>query len=90
MMPIQQLLHRIQHDAKFAHGEFTLGCFDRIEGRIVPVPLSEVEFVASERMLRFVDADGRLHRIPLHRIREVRKNGQLIWSRPARRNVKIS
>jgi uncharacterized protein (UPF0248 family) len=29
-----------------------------------------------------VDGEGRIHRVPFHRVREVYKDGQRIWHRP--------
>lgn len=86
MTPIHHLLHRIRHDPDFANGEFTLGCFDRVEDQILPVPLREIRFPPGARMLRFVDEAGRPHQVPLHRVREVYRDGRLIWSRAGARN----
>jgi uncharacterized protein (UPF0248 family) len=35
------------------------------------------------RMLELVDETGLARRIPFHRIREVHRDGELIWHRPA-------
>jgi uncharacterized protein (UPF0248 family) len=80
--PIHELLNRIRWDAEFARGEFELGYFDRVENRVVVVPFREVEFLQDDlQAFRLVDAEGRWHRIPLHRVREVYKDGQRIWHR---------
>ena len=82
MTPIHELLNRIRWDAGFAHGNFELGYLDRIEGRIIIVPFRELDFPAGEhQMFRLADADGRSHRVPLHRVREVYRDGRCIWQR---------
>ncbi len=60
-----------------------LGYYDRTENRIITVLLKEVTFSAeSPSTFEVMDADGQVHRIPLHRVREVHKDGQRIWHRP--------
>ncbi len=82
MIPIQDLLHRIQWDSGFASGEFVLGYYDRVEDRIVRVPFQRVHFEKGEHfMFEAVEDDGGLHSVPLHRVREVWRNGELIWHR---------
>jgi uncharacterized protein (UPF0248 family) len=84
MIPIQDLLHRIQWDPEFAKGEFVLGYYDRIEDRIVRVPFRRVNFEKGEHfMFEAVEDDGGVHSVPLHRVREVWRNGELIWHREA-------
>ena len=82
MTPIRELLNRIRWDADFARGKFELGYFDRVENRVIVVPFESVEFSKDDsRAFRLLDAEGRLHRIPFHRVREVYKDGQCIWRR---------
>jgi uncharacterized protein (UPF0248 family) len=82
MIPIQDLLHRIRWDAEFGHAEFRIGYYDRIERRIVLAPLAELAFPEDQpNAFEWVDHSGELHTIPLHRIREVYRNGELIWQR---------
>ena len=82
MRPIQELLNRIRWDADFARGNFELGYFDRVEGRVILVPFREVDFPEDDpKALRLADAEGQNYRVPLHRVREVYKNGQRIWHR---------
>ena len=44
MIPIQDLLHRIQWDPEFAKGEFEVGYYDRVENRIVRVSFRRLHF----------------------------------------------
>jgi uncharacterized protein (UPF0248 family) len=82
MIPIQELLNRIRWDVQFARGEFEIGYFDRVEDRIIRVPFREVYFDADDDFtFQVTDADGVVHSIPLHRVKEVVKDGELIWHR---------
>jgi uncharacterized protein (UPF0248 family) len=68
----------IRWDPEFGRGEFVLGYYDRIEDRILHVPLKEVGFEPEERLTcRILDKEGTAHMVPLHRIREVFKDGEL-------------
>ena len=83
MTPIHELLNRIRWDKSFGHGRFEIGFFDRREEAIQTVALQEVTFPAGAyRTFQCVDAFGQLRRIPFHRIREVSKDGRIIWRRP--------
>jgi uncharacterized protein (UPF0248 family) len=80
--PIHELLNRIRWDTEFARGDFELGYFDRVTKQVVVVPFKEVSFPRDDpRTFQLVDADGRRHRVPFHRVREVYKDGQRIWRR---------
>ena len=85
MIPIQDLLHRIQWDAEFARGDFVLGYYDRVGDCTVRVPFQRVHFEKGEHfMFEAVEEDGSVHSVPLHRVREVWRNGELIWHREPR------
>jgi uncharacterized protein (UPF0248 family) len=84
MTPIHELLSRIRHDRGFGRGQFEIGYLDRIEGTIRRVALKEIVFPAGERrVFGLVDETGQLRRIPFHRVREVYRDGQIIWQRPS-------
>ncbi|HHY84506.1 MAG TPA: DUF504 domain-containing protein [Verrucomicrobia bacterium] len=83
MIPIHELLSRIRWDPEFAKGNFQLGYYDRTEDRIVTVPLKEVLFPPENpSCFEVVGPDGRIHKVPFHRVREVYKDAQRIWHRP--------
>jgi len=82
MIPIQDLLHRIRWDPKFGCGEFVIGYYDRIEHEIVHVPFREIRFPKDgPSVFELIDREGQAHSIPLHRVKSVYKNGELIWYR---------
>lgn len=83
MIPIHQLLSRITWDKEFGAGNFILGYYDRMEDQIIRVPFSAIIDVEKKHNpLKIIDSKGECHTIPLHRVREVYKNGKLIWQRP--------
>ena len=86
MIPIHEVLSRIRWDRDFGRGRFEIGYYDRMAGTIRRVALQEIVFPPAERQVfEMADETGQLQRIPFHRVREVYRNGQLIWKRsPAR------
>ena len=82
MMPIHELLNRIRWDKEFGRGDFHIGYYDRLENRLIRVPLREMVFEPDDHFsFALMDQQGVRHSIPLHRIKEVYRDGALIWSR---------
>ncbi|MEJ2060843.1 MAG: DUF504 domain-containing protein [Gammaproteobacteria bacterium] len=80
--PIQDMLNRIRWDPDYGRAEFVIGYYDRILDRVVTVPLREITFPAdSHFVFELTDDEGRVHSIPLHRVRDIHRNGELIWHR---------
>jgi uncharacterized protein (UPF0248 family) len=83
MTPIHELLNRIRWDRDFGRGEFEIGYYDRLEDVVHRVPLQAVTFPeGGPQTFQVVDESGQARRIPFHRVREVVKDGQVIWRRP--------
>lgn len=83
MTPIHELLSRIRWDKEFGQGHFEIGYFDRYEKVVHRVALQKVAFPEDQRhTLEVVDESGQARRIPFHRVREVVKDGHVIWQRP--------
>ncbi|HBI16071.1 MAG TPA: DUF504 domain-containing protein [Desulfobulbaceae bacterium] len=82
MITIDNLLNRIQWDREFGRGDFKLGYYDRILEEIVRVSFSEIIFPAGRRdAIQVLTLDGVIHSIPLHRIKEVYRDNEMIWHR---------
>jgi uncharacterized protein (UPF0248 family) len=82
MTPIQDLLHRIQWDPQFGQGRFVVGYYDRVQGRIFRVPLQQLYFGGGNHFsFEIATGDGAVRMVPLHRVREVWRDGRLIWQR---------
>lgn len=84
MILIQDLLNRIRWDKDFGRGNFEIGYYDRVEDRIITVPFQQIQFKAGDHFSFFlIGPDGEAYSIPFHRVREVYKDGRLIWERQA-------
>jgi len=82
MIPMRELLSRIRRDKDFGQGEFIIGYYDKVEDAIIRLPLREI-LVRPDDHFAFdiIDQEGVLQSIPAHWIREVYKDGELIWHR---------
>ena len=82
MIPIHQLLNRILWDETFSKADFEIGYYDRVEDKIIHVPFSELTLDKETHFSADItDNLGKVHMVPLHRIKEVYRNGELIWHR---------
>jgi len=82
MIPIHELLNRIKWDDDFGQAEFIIAYHDRFEDDVIKAPLKELCFDKEDHFdFELVDDMGVTHTIPLHRVREVYRNGKLIWHR---------
>ncbi|MCG6933197.1 MAG: DUF504 domain-containing protein [Gallionella sp.] len=82
MIPLHELLSRIQWDTEFGRGEFWIGYLDHARGELVHVPLKEVRHDPDSHFCFDVtDEEGIAHSVPYHRVKEVWKDGALIWQR---------
>lgn len=83
MQPINELLSRIRWDEEFGRAEFRIGYYDRFADALIVVDFAVLEFPADNRFSCTLRGEaGELHTIPLHRIRQVFRDGELIWQRP--------
>ncbi len=86
MMPIRELLDRIRWDREFGTGRFEIGYEDHTAREILRVPFEKIKFTEGDRSsFQVEDEDGRVKTIPFHRVREVCKDGHLLWRRPSSR-----
>ena len=82
MTPIHELMNRIHWDPEFGRGDFSLGFYDRLLDHVIVVPLDDVVFDPQDHFaVQISDRRGEWHTIPLHRIRDVYKDGVRIWHR---------
>jgi uncharacterized protein (UPF0248 family) len=82
MIPLHELLNRIYWDREFGRGEFRIGYLDHARGELVYVPLPEVRQEPDSRFCFDVtDEQGIVRSVPYHRVKEVWKDGTLIWRR---------
>lgn len=82
MQPIHELLARIRWDAEFAKSRFVVGYWDRVEAKVLHADLREITWDADNpSFFDLIDGGGITHSIPFHRVREVWRDGVLIWQR---------
>jgi uncharacterized protein (UPF0248 family) len=80
------LLARIRWDPQFGSGRWEIAYLDRKQLDLVRVPLDEIH---TEPHIGFVfdvvDEEGVAHSVPYHRVRQMWRDGELVWSRLAPR-----
>lgn len=82
MTPIHELLSRIRWDPDFGRADFVIGYYDRVADDIITASLAELYFEPGDRFaFHLLDENGEDLTIPLHRIKSVYRNGELIWHR---------
>lgn len=82
MKPIRQILSRILWDKEYGKGNFELAYSDRNKPEYERVNLRNIEIENGNSFSFVVLGSDRLyHDIPYHRVREVYKNGELVWKR---------
>jgi len=82
MIPLHELLSRIHWDPEFGRGEFTLGYLDHLRNELVYVSLGAVQRDPDSHFCFDVtDEQGVVRSVPYHRVKEVWKDGELIWRR---------
>ncbi|MFL6548635.1 MAG: DUF504 domain-containing protein [Povalibacter sp.] len=81
MRPIHELLSQIRWDPNFK-GQFEIAYADHMKPELERVPVSEARFDPRDTsVFKAFNENGEVVSIPLHRIRRVYRNHQLIWSR---------
>jgi len=82
MQPIHELLNRIHWDPEFGRGHFEIGYYDRLGKKVIRVSFNEVTQLPGNKFSFHVFDYGNIaHCVPMHRVREVYKDGELIWKR---------
>ena len=82
MEQIHELLDRIYRDPEFGRGHFEIGYSDRMQTKIIRLSFNEVTQMPGRKISFHVyDEDGVAHCIPMKRVQEVYKDGELIWKR---------
>lgn len=82
MQPVQDILNRIRWDPESRRHRYAIGFYDRLAGRVLVVPFTDVSFPPDDHYgFLVIDDQGAAHSIPYHRVRDVYRNGELIWHR---------
>jgi uncharacterized protein (UPF0248 family) len=82
MVPIQDVLHRIQWDPAWRASLFEIGYLDRVAGTVVRVLFEDLRVESGgPSALALRERDGAVVGIPLHRVRTVWRDGVIVWER---------
>ncbi len=81
MIPLHVLLGRIDWDPEFGRGEFRIGYLDHLHDGLVYVPLHDIRREIGHFSFEVTDENGIVHNVLYHRVKEVWKDGALIWQR---------
>jgi len=82
MIPIHELLARIRWDSEFGRARFEIAYLDHTQGALVRLPFERIALPEEHRFgFEAVEDDGTRHSVPYHRVREVWRDGRLIWER---------
>jgi uncharacterized protein (UPF0248 family) len=83
MTPIHEVIHRILWDTDFGNADFVIGYYDRVYKRVVRVSFERIRLERGQHFgFELIGHDGEARMVPFHRVREVLRNGVLVWSRP--------
>ncbi|MBI5398306.1 DUF504 domain-containing protein [Candidatus Woesearchaeota archaeon] len=80
MQPIRELLSKIMWDPNENPELYSIFYLDRIKNKLAEVTFEDIISISENFML--ITHDDEQVDIPLHRVREVRCEGKLIWQRP--------
>ncbi|MBU0461947.1 MAG: DUF504 domain-containing protein [Nanoarchaeota archaeon] len=79
MITISELINKIKWDKREKPEEYVFYYVDRITKKLVPIKYKKIKRIDQGFMI--INRDDKETEIPLHRIREVRKDKVSIWKR---------
>lgn len=82
MITIKELINKIKWDKKENPDEFTLYYYDRVLDTLIELNYRDI--IRIEDSFMIVMRNGEETNIPLHRVRYVKKNNEVIWARPSK------
>lgn len=78
MQPIQDLLNKIKWDKRENPKFFSIFYYDRILNKLIKIPYAKIKKLEGSFMV--LDNEDETN-IPLHRIKKVMKNNDVVWER---------
>jgi len=79
MITIKELLNKIKWDKRENPDGYRIYYYDRVLDKLIEVKYNDILDI--EGLFARIMHNGRKIEIPLHRIKQVRKKGKLIWER---------
>jgi uncharacterized protein (UPF0248 family) len=77
MIPIKDLINKIKWDKRENPGDYSLSYIDL--GKKKELTYTDIKRLEGNFMV--IERNGEETEIPLHRIREVKKKGRVVWKR---------
>ncbi len=81
MISIQDLFNKIRWDKEFGKGHFEIGYEDHWEEKIIRIAFKKIVFEEGNHFSFQIKLGGEMVTIPFHRVKEVYRDGGLIWQR---------
>jgi uncharacterized protein (UPF0248 family) len=78
MQPISDLLNKIKWDKRENPKEYSIFYFDRILKTLIEIPYTKIKRIEGSFMVLDNEEESN---IPLHRIKRVTKNKDIVWER---------
>jgi len=84
MKPIVNIINKIKWDERENPEDYTIGYEDRILKKIIEVRFVDIKRIEDNFMIVDKELKGRMEEvsIPTHRVRVVKKKGEVVWERP--------
>ncbi len=79
MQTIKDFLNKIKWDEKLAKEDFVVYYLDKVSNMLVGLEFKEI--IRLEGSFMVIEKDSKETYIPLHRVREVKERGKLVWKR---------
>jgi uncharacterized protein (UPF0248 family) len=59
-----------------------IGYYDRVEDKVIQLPFERIQLDPGDHFgFQAIDSDGYAHEVPFHRVKDVYRDGELIWHR---------
>jgi len=78
MLPIHQLLNKIKWDKRENPSEYSIFYLDRILNKLIQIPYAKIKKLEGSFMVLENEDETN---IPLHRVKKVMKNNEVVWER---------
>jgi len=79
MQPIKELLNKIKWDKRENPEDYSIGYLDRVQNKIIEIGYNEIKKIEGNFLV--LEREGEEVYIPTHRVREVKKQGKVVWKR---------
>jgi len=79
MISIKDLLNKVKWDKKEEPSDYTVVYEDKLEKKYKEIAYNKIKKIEGAFMV--LDREGEEVNIPLHRVKQVRKNGMVVWNR---------